>query len=126
MDIGKLNDTTFYDEYEGEGEIILSRSSSTNTESIHIWDGYFEDIFGNPVYHNAGWEGFTKDYQELVRTFDGDEQIPAIAISEYLSDLENYESHEFAYAETRECLMLLISFFKKALNASSEIYVRIQ
>ena len=48
MDIGKLNDTTFYDDYEGEGEIMLSRSSSTNTESIHIWDGYFEDIFGNP------------------------------------------------------------------------------
>lgn len=50
---------------------------------IHIWDGYFEDIFGNPLSTNAGWSGFTKDYQESVRTFDGEDCISSSAVSEY-------------------------------------------
>mgnify|MGYP004521768071 CR=1 FL=1 len=125
MDTGKLNNTIFYEGYEGEGEIILSLSDPKNKTTIHVWDGYFEDIFGNPIKSDAEWIGFTKDYQESVRTFDGEERIAFPTLSEYLSDLKNYENHSFSYPESRDCLNLLISFFEKALSASLEITVTI-
>ncbi len=124
MDIGRHN-TIFYEGYEGEGEIILTLSSPENKITIHVWDGYFDDIFGNPIGSDTGWIGFTKDYQESVRTFDGEEQISFPAISEYLSDLKKYENHSFSYSETKDCLNLLIAFFEKALNSSLEITVKI-
>ena len=43
MDIGNQNDNyTFYDGYEGEPEITLSIDG---VMSIHLWEGYFDDIF---------------------------------------------------------------------------------
>ena len=126
MDTGKLNNTVFYDGYEGEGELILSISDANYMPIIHIWDGYFEEIFGKPITTDTGWFGFTKDYQESVRTFDGEECIPPSSVSEYLSDLKKYENHTFTYPETKECLNLLIDFFEQALNLSAEIIVIIQ
>ena len=125
MDTGKLNNTLFYEGYEGEGEIILSLSDAENEITIHVWDGYFEEIFGNPIDSNLGWIGFTKDYQESVRTFADEEHISPSTISEYLSDLRSYENHSFSYPEARDCLKLLISFFEKAMNSSLEITVKI-
>lgn len=125
MDTGKLNNTIFYDGYEGEGEIVLTLLDSQNAVTIHVWDGYFEEIFGTPTPSDAGWTGFTRDYQESVRTFNGEERILLSSIPEYLSDLRNYENHTFSYDETNACLNLLIDFFNQALSSSSEITVEI-
>jgi hypothetical protein len=126
MDTGKLrNNTKFYDGYEGEGEITLSLSNDENV-SLHIWDGYFEDIFGNPNVSENGWTGFTKDYQESVRTFAGEETIPSTLIEEYLIDLKCYEKDHFSYDESSECLALMIDLFKYAHSHSADIIVNIQ
>lgn len=125
MNTENHNNTIFYDGYEGEGKIILSLSAAKNTISIHVWDGYFEEIFGNPTAANDGWAGFTKDYQESVRTFDNEEYIASSTVSEYLSDLKNYENRIFSYPEAKDCLMLLIHFFEEAMSLSSAVTIKI-
>lgn len=46
MDIGNLkNDFAFYEGYEDESEIVLCIEKD---EAIHIWEGYFDDIFDSP------------------------------------------------------------------------------
>ncbi len=125
MDTGKLNNTFFYDGYEGEGELILSLKNADNTEMLHIWDGYLEDIFGTPIPSNGGWFGFTKDYQESVRTFNGEEQILPSSTAEYLSDLKQYQNQSFSYPETRDCLLLLINFFEQAVHLTAAVNVTI-
>lgn len=126
MDTGKHDNTFFYNGYEGEGEIVLTLSDSSYTTTLHIWDGYFEEIFGNPTMSSTGWSGFTKDYQESVRTFNGEEHISPSAISEYLADLRNYKNHTFSFPEAKDCLNVLINLFETALKLSSEILVFIQ
>lgn len=125
MDIGKHNETIFYDGFEGEGEIILSIPDPNETVKIHVWEGYFEDIFGNPIETVPEWIGFTKDYQESIRTFDGEEYILPTSIPEYLSDLNMYKDRTFSYPETKECLKLLISFFEAAITRFSGINVTV-
>lgn len=34
-------------------------------EAIHIWEGYFDDIFDSPSLDGKGWKGFTRDYHQL-------------------------------------------------------------
>lgn len=126
MDTGKLNNTVFYDGYENEGELILSIPGDNNMTIIHIWDGYFEDIFGHPITTDSGWFGFTKDYQESVRTFNDEERIAPSATSEYLSDLKKYRNNTFSYPETKDCLNLLINFFEQAISHSAAISVVIR
>ena len=47
MDVGRTNDNfTFYEGYEGEPEIVLSLP---NHEAVHIWEGYFDDIYNTPI-----------------------------------------------------------------------------
>ncbi len=123
MDTGKHNNTIFYDGYEGEGEITLSMSNPHYPTVLHIWDGYFEEIFGKPSRTDTEWSGFTKDYQEGTRTFSGETHIPALLIPEYLTDLTKYENLSFSYPETKDCLCVLIDFFTKALQLSSEVTV---
>ena len=46
MDIGKTDNYKFYEGYEDEPEVEIS---ADNMETLHIWDGFFEDIFGEPT-----------------------------------------------------------------------------
>ena len=47
MDIGNLkNNFTFYDGYEDESEIVLCIEKE---ETVHIWEGYFDDIFDRAI-----------------------------------------------------------------------------
>lgn len=63
MDTGKRKDDyRFYEGYEGEKEVIISLPDIV----YHIWDGFFEDIFGNPKTTDDGWIGFTRDYNEFI------------------------------------------------------------
>lgn len=64
MDIGKLeNNASFYEGYEDEPEVFLSIKDMPEL-CVHIWDGYFEDIFSDPHVGINGWTGFTRNYQE--------------------------------------------------------------
>lgn len=122
MDIGKHNvDTTFYTGYEGEPEIVISFQE----HEVHIWEGYFEDIFSNPESTDTGWNGFTRDYNELVNTFDDDSIECAIMPAEYLADLLLYSNHDFEYGETHDVLKKLIEIFSEAKKQDDCVMVRL-
>ena len=126
MDIGKLNITTdFYSGYEGENEIILTVTTE-NKITIHIWDGYFENIFGSPIITNTDWKGFTKDYQERVRTFSCTDIPIIVEPTEYLLDMKQYINNYFSYDESNACLNAMINLFEYALLNSSTVTVIVQ
>lgn len=71
MDIGKTNANYIF--YEGEPEIILSLE---NYKTLHMWEGYFDDIYHTPPLDGNGWKGFIRDYNQLEGIFaDGGENV---------------------------------------------------
>ena len=112
MDIGTLiNNSIFYDGYEGEPEVELFIAENPEI-NIHIWGGYISDIFDKPVFSDEEWTGFTRDYQQEIGTYDA--RDVAINVEEYLDDLINYEDKHFRYEETSNCFILLRDFLKYA------------
>ena len=121
MDIGKLkNNTVFYEGFEDEPEIELYLSESPDF-NIHIWDGYFFDIFGSPTMDGKGWNGFTRDFQQLERTYE--EKDVVIDVNEYLNDLHIYDKRTFDFEETRECYELLCHFLEYAKENGKTVKV---
>ncbi len=124
MDIGKLPNYNFYSGFEGEPEIILYMDGKEDF-SLHIWEGFFDDIFGNAPLNGLGWTGFTRDYQQCERTFPGEGSPVSINIDEYLSDLLQYRGCSFHFEETTDCLELICNFLTEAkgMNYSVEVSV---
>ena len=69
MGIGKTDNYRFYEGYEYEAEVELS-TNDENMETLHIWDGFFMDIFGEPSLDGNGWHGFTQGYHFFCHTSD--------------------------------------------------------
>lgn len=112
MDIGnQKNNMTFYRGYEGEKEVIITANDCV----IHIWDGYFSDIFGNPLMRNGKWSGFTRDYNESINSY-GECVEWAIDPQEYLEDLMLYIKQDFDFNESRDVLELLINIMQNAIK----------
>lgn len=123
MDIGNLkNNYTYYDGYEGECEVILYIQEHEEF-NLHIWDGYFEEVFGNPEFTEDGWIGFTRDYQESVNTFS-DEDCILVNLSEYIEDLNKCLVKRYE-EETSNCLNLLLNFINFAKENNYAIVARI-
>lgn len=118
MDTGKLNDYTYYEGYEGEPEFILSAGD----ESIHIWDGYINDIFGTPVMDGTGWKGLTRDFNEVTGPFDADEPC-LIDVNEYLDDAIKYRDRMMDYEETPNVLEALINWLNE--HADVEVFASV-
>jgi len=118
MTTGKLNDYTYYEGYEGEPEFILSAED----ESIHIWDGYINDIFGTPVMDGTGWKGLTRDFNEVTGPFDADEPC-LIDVKEYLDDAIKYRDQTMDYEETPNVLEALINWLNE--HADVEVFASV-
>ena len=122
MDTGKhKDDYTFYNGFEGEKEVIITLMNST----FHIWDGYFEDIFGNPISTNEGWSGFTRDYNEFINAFDDECIECAIPPKEYLEDAKLYINAKFSYEETKDVLKNLVSILTEAIELGECVFVKV-
>lgn len=102
----------YYEGFEGEQEIIITIHYSI----YHIWDGYFEDIFGGPVNTKNGWIGFTRDYNEFINAFDENIKEYTINKEEYLEDLMLYKGRKFRFDETIDVLDCLIELLVTANN----------
>lgn len=110
MGIGKRNcNDKFYKGFEGEPELILV----SNNDELHIWDGYMEDIFGNPINSEDGWKGFSRDYNEFTGPYEDGCIETALYVDEYLKDALLYRSKKFEYEETKDVLNAIIKFFEK-------------
>ena len=124
MDIGELkNNTKFYDGFEPEPEIVLTIIEQPKY-SLHIYEGYFSDFFGDPTLDGKGWNGFTKDYNQLERSFGYDDYVIS-DIKEYLDDLLIYSDKKYEDEETYECYDLLKNFLEYALENSYHIMVHV-
>ena len=122
MDIGKTDNYTFYEGFEGETEIELS-SNNQNMETLHIWDGFFWDLFGDPSLDGKGWNGFTRDYNQFEGAFGDDSEAVISDIDEYINDLKIYENREFKFSNTRDVYNLLLSWLNKAKATGSTVTV---
>lgn len=114
MDIGNLkNNYTYYEGYEDEGKIVLCIEAD---QAIHIWEGYFDDIYDTPTLDGNGWKGFTRDYHQFEGVFSEDGGITEIDPSEYLEDLMLYKEKSFEFEETAEVFNLMVSFLEEAIK----------
>ena len=114
MDIGNLkNNYTYYEGYEDEGKIVLCIEAD---QAIHIWEGYFDDIYDTPTLDGNGWKGFTRDYHQFEGVFSEDGGITEIDPSEYLEDLLLYKEKSFEFEETTEVFNLMVSFLEEAIK----------
>ena len=114
MDIGNLkNNYTYYEGYEDEGKIVLCIEAD---QAIHIWEGYFDDIYDTPTLDGNGWKGFTRDYHQFEGVFSEDGGITEIDPSEYLEDLMLYKEKTFEFEETTEVFKLMVSFLEEAIK----------
>ena len=119
MDIGNLeNNYTYYEGYEDEGKIVLCIEAD---QAIHIWEGYFDDIYDTPTLDGNGWKGFTRDYHQFEGVFSEDGGITEIDPSEYLEDLMLYKEKSFEFEETTEVFNLMVSFLEEAIKQGVNI-----
>ncbi len=126
MDIGKINENyDFYEGFEGEEEIEFSVTDE-NMETLHIWEGYFSDIFCEPALDGKGWNGFTRDYHQCEGAFDDDGEAIITDLQEYIDDLKIYKNRNFKFKETKEVYELIYSWLTEAQkNNCREIIVRV-
>ena len=115
------DDYKFYEGYEGEKEVIISLPDM----AYHIWDGYFEDIFGNPQITDGGWIGFTRDYNEFINAFEDECIECAVEPKEYLRDLVLYQGQSFSYNETVDVLNCLITIMTISKEKQMCVLVRV-
>ncbi|MDO4468205.1 MAG: hypothetical protein Q4C49_14580 [Bacillota bacterium] len=122
MDIGNLkNNYTYYEGYEGECEIVFFIQDHEEY-NLHIWEGYFEEAFGDPAFKENGWIGFTRDYQEGIYAFS-DHECVLEDLPNYLKDLR--ECIERIYdKDTQMCLEQLIYFITFAMKNGYSIVVK--
>lgn len=124
MDIGKLKgNTKFYDGFEEDNEVVLSYVDNP-TFNIHIYEGFFYDFFGEPSLDGKGWNGFTRDYNQMERAFGGGEYVIS-DVKEYLNDLLSYSEKKYEYEAVAECYVLLRDFLIYALESNNRILVQV-
>ena len=125
MGIGKTDNYKFYEGYEFEPEVELSTNIDT-IETLHIWDGFFMDIFGEPSLDGKGWHGFTRDYNQCEGAFDDDGEAIITNLQEYIDDLLVYKNRKFKFKETKEVYELICSWLIEAQkNNCKKITVRV-
>lgn len=121
MDTGNLkNNYAFYEGYEDENEIILAIEAD---EALHIWEGYFDDIFDTPSLEGKGWTGFTRDYHQLEGVFSENGGVYEINPTEYLADLMHYKNKVFEFDETKDVFNLIASLLEKAIKKDVKVKV---
>ncbi len=125
MGIGKIDNYKFYEGYGYEPEVELTTNIET-METLHIWDGFFMDIFGEPSLDGKGWLGFTRDYNQCEGAFDDDGEAIITDLQEYIDDLKIYENRKFRFEETKEVYDLISAWLTEAQkNNCKEITVRV-
>ena len=123
MNIGKIDNYKFYEGYEDEPEIEFS-TKEEDMETLHIWDGFFDDIFREPSLDGNGWNGFTRDYHQCEGAFDDYGEAVITDLQEYIDDLKIYESRNFNYEETREVYKLILDWLNKAYQNNCSVKVK--
>ena len=120
MDI--LNNNKFYEDYEGEPEVVFQLVDDNNT-SIHLWEGYVDDI----MRHQPGTEddyryGLSHDWNTLEGPYS-DKNNNIIDVDVYIEDLARFEKVQFEYEETKEAYELIMYFLKNAKGNNKQVEI---
>lgn len=115
-----VSNTMFYDGFDGEPEIVLTLVENPE-EQLHIWEGYFDDIFAQQRFSSEGWRGFTKDYHQLEGVWDVSKQTCLVQPDDYLLDAQDYTQETFTFEESKTVLLLIIAFLSRAIQEESMI-----
>ena len=126
MGTGRINNIKYYEGFEEICEpSIVFIPPDESMEILHIWDGYFHDIFDTPPMDGKGWHGFTRDYNQDEGPF-GIPEIPKVTnLREYLDDMKLYENKVFRFEETIEVYELLRNWLKEAIEKGCE-YIEVE
>lgn len=120
MDI--LNNYKFYEGFEGEQEIIFQIVEDNNT-SIHLWEGYINDIMNNqPGMEDDYKIGLSHDWNSLEGPYSNDSK-KTINVDDYYKDLLRFQNVQFKYEETKELYELLLIFLKYAKDNNKKVEV---
>ncbi|MBR5479743.1 MAG: hypothetical protein IKU84_06155 [Clostridia bacterium] len=120
MNIGQtLHHTKYYDGYEGCGEIELT-ARGTSLPVLHIWEGYFSEIFDNPPLDGQGWCGFTRDYNQCEGTFNNHEPQRISNLQEYIDDMSRRKEDCWELSETEAVYNLILKWLISAKKSGSE------
>jgi hypothetical protein len=113
---------TFYRGFEDEAEIILEIIND-NFPSLHIWEGYFSDLFSDPDLSQNGWIGFTKEYHQFEGAFSEEEQEALIDPDLYIADLQTYTDKDFHFSETRDVFNAVLELLTQAQKENKKVLV---
>lgn len=122
MDTGRHENYIYYKGYEGEPELLISISASSS-ERYHIWEGYIDDIFGEAIFTEDGWNGLTRDYQLLEGPFEESNEFIVDNMQEYYDDLQSYLGKEFRYPESADVLCAMLAIFKEAMETNKTVVI---
>lgn len=113
------DDFRFYHGFEGETEVIFM----TSAERVHVWEGYLDNLVGNPPLDGAGWHGLTRDYCQMEGPFSGG--CDEVDSAEYLRDLKTYADKRFEWEENGELLSKLMELFQAAVNRNEKVKIEV-
>lgn len=117
-----LNNTEFLDGCEDEGEIALTLADAPEY-SIHLRDGYFEQIFGDADPDDKSLRGFSRDFARLERSFSGEDYVIKNA-REYYEDALGYTDVHFG-GRAAECFDLVRGFLEYAALGGYKVLVQV-
>ena len=120
MDIEKIKNNEKYCAWWPEPDIILSIKESPEF-NLYIWEGYFVKIFGEPIFTDKMWVGFTRDYHEDINGWD--EATEMDNIDEYIWDMLRYKNKQFEWEETPKVFDLIIEFLMYAKQTGQTVIV---
>lgn len=127
MDIGRLKNNEQYCAWWPEREVVLSLKENTEF-NLHIWDGYFAEIFEDAIFTGEPWVGFTRDYQEDKGGWDKATEIENI--DEYIWDMLRYKDRRYdsvwEKSSIYEVFDLIVDFLTYAKQTNQTVIVDVQ
>ena len=90
----------------------------------------FQQYFWRTGSSGKGWSGFTRDWQQLERTFcfENTKPEPIADLEEYLNDLYTYKTRmeHYEYPDSRKVYQLICDFLEYARENGMTVTVEEQ
>lgn len=113
----------FYSGYEGEGEIrFIQLLENGNTNTIRIWDGYFDDIMEKIEPEVSGWTSLAYCYHLATGWYDESPwQIPNI--TDALKQMEQVVNSKFHFKKSIEVFKQICILLKNSIKDNNIVYI---
>ncbi|KQO01102.1 hypothetical protein [Paenibacillus sp. Leaf72] len=117
----EIINSTYYEGYEGEGEIQFIRYLSNGDRYIlRIWDGYFDEIIRIIKPEEHGWTGLAYYYNVEEPWCEEPWRIPDIDV--VLKQLKKIESDQLN-KEAKELLIEVCQMLLVSMNLNEDVWI---